>query len=54
MEIRWQQNKKMHTPFVSLPKVLAEECMKMFAKECNHEGSPAISRADNKFRRKWH
>lgn len=55
---RRQQNKKLakkDSAFISLPKVLAEECMKVFAKKCNHAGSPAIvSRADNKLRRKWH
>jgi len=46
---------KNNSAFVSLPKVLAEECMKVFAKKCNHEGSPAIlSRADNELRSKWH
>ena len=53
---------KNNSAFVSLPKVLAEECTKVFAKECNHEGSPGIiSRADNKTPKKvalmrttWH
>jgi hypothetical protein len=46
---------KNNSAFASLPKVLAEECMKVFAKGCNHKISPAIIlRMDNKLCRKWH